>query len=82
MALVIRDTEQFVRVDTPSLLGSVEWHGIHEVGSIVPASGIYRCDGCGREIASNRDTQFPPQNHHQHPNSSPIQWRLVVKAEG
>lgn len=35
-------------------------------GSTVPHSGIYRCLGCGREIASNAGDPFPPQNHHQH----------------
>ena len=45
----------------------------------VPHSGIYKCDNCKREIASNKDDRFPPQNHHQHPNpATPIKWRLIV----
>ena len=45
----------------------------------VPLSGIYRCDGCGREIAANRGDPLPPQNHHQHPlYAGPVKWRPLV----
>ena len=45
-------------------------------------SGIYRCETCGDEIASNKGNPFPPQNHHQHPsNSGPIKWKLIVFAQ-
>jgi hypothetical protein len=33
---------------------------------IVPKSGIYKCQGCNKEITSNKDDPFPPQNKHQH----------------
>lgn len=50
-------------------------------GKIVPFSGIYRCIGCGREIASNENDPFPPQNHHQHTQAQDaIRWRLIVYA--
>ncbi len=52
-------------------------------GATVPHSGIYRCLGCGREIASNAGDPFPPQNHHQHASSQgSIRWRLSVYAVG
>jgi len=45
-------------------------------------SGIYRCEGCGKEIASNKDNPFPPQNHHQHnQNQGSIRWKMIVFAE-
>lgn len=45
----------------------------------VPHSGIYRCMGCGLEVAANRGDPFPPQNHLQHGLlSGPIRWRLIV----
>jgi hypothetical protein len=45
----------------------------------VPLSGIYRCDGCGREIAANKGDPLPPQNHHQHPPlAGPVRWRPLV----
>jgi DNA-binding SARP family transcriptional activator len=52
-------------------------------GQQVPHSGIYRCRGCSREIASNQGTPFPPQNHHQHGvGQGTIRWRLCVYAQG
>lgn len=49
-------------------------------GDVVPDSGIYRCVNCGDEIAANKNNPLPPQNHHQHRNSSPIRWKLLVCA--
>ncbi len=55
---------------------------IHTPGSATPHSGIYRCEGCGEEIASNAGNPLPPQNHHQHsPNQGLIRWRLSVYAQ-
>lgn len=51
-------------------------------GSPTPLSGIYRCEGCGHEIASNFGNPLPPQNHHQHTlQQGSIRWRLVVYAQ-
>ena len=45
-------------------------------------SGIYRCESCGDEIASNKGNPFPPQNHHQHAvGQGAIRWKLVVFAQ-
>jgi len=52
---------------------------LHKPGEATPHSGIYRCDGCGREIVSESWKIMPPQNHHQHSNNTPIQWRLIVR---
>ncbi len=61
---------------------SAEYDKIHKPGEIVPHSGIYRCQGCGREIASNESDPFPPQNHHQHTQQQgTIRWRLIVYAD-
>lgn len=55
---------------------------LHSPGSTCPLSGIYRCESCGDEIASNQGNPFPPQNHHQHaPGSGPIRWKLIVYAQ-
>ena len=55
---------------------------LHGPGSTVPHSGIYRCEGCGREDACNAGTPFPPQNLHQHTSTQGnIQWRLIVKTK-
>lgn len=48
-----------------------------------PYSGVYRCEGCGHEIAANQGNPMPPQNHHQHGVSQgAIRWRLVVATAG
>jgi hypothetical protein len=52
-------------------------------GNIAPYSGIYRCQGCGREVTSEANNPLPPQTHHQHqyPQQGHIQWGLVVYAD-
>ncbi len=55
---------------------------VHEPGVKTPHSGIYGCEGCGKEVASNQGNPLPPQNHHQHqPQQGRIRWRLAVYAE-
>ena len=50
-----------------------------EPGVAATWPGIYRCHGCGHEIAIARNHTLPSQNHHQHTTSQgSIQWRLVV----
>lgn len=50
--------------------------------SPAPRSGIYRCTGCGHEVASTETHSLPPQNHHQHsPAQGRIMWQLVVYAD-
>lgn len=54
----------------------------HTPGATTPHSGIYRCEGCGHEVASNGGNPLPPQNHHQHSTShGAIRWRLTVYAQ-
>ena len=55
---------------------------LNSPGATTPNSGIYRCEGCGREIAANAGNPLPPQNHHQHNGSQgTIRWRLIVYAQ-
>jgi len=52
---------------------------ITEPGAVSPHPGIYRCEGCGHEIAIALGHTMPPQNHHQHTLSQGrIRWRLIV----
>lgn len=54
----------------------------HRPGEEAPYSGIYRCMGCHREVASNQSQPLPPQNHHQHQLAQgSIRWRLIVYAD-
>lgn len=50
-------------------------------GTAAPRSGIYRCNNCGREVASNQGEPLPPQNHHQHPAGTLVRWKLTVYAD-
>jgi hypothetical protein len=51
-------------------------------GAATPHSGIFRCEGCGKEIAANQGNPLPPQNHHQHTvTQGAIRWRLAVYAQ-
>lgn len=55
---------------------------LHNPGEMHPFSGIYRCEGCGREVVGEQGRQLPPQNHHQHTlQQGPIRWRLIVYAD-
>jgi hypothetical protein len=50
-------------------------------GAFVPCAGIYRCVGCGTEIALEGIGIFPDRGHHKHsPSQGTIQWQLVVGA--
>jgi hypothetical protein len=58
---------------------SEKFDEIHEPGTPTPYSGVYRCEGCGKEVTSVSHHPLPPQNHHQHePHQGKIRWRLVV----
>jgi hypothetical protein len=47
--------------------------------SPIPCGGIYRCTGCGTEIALEATGFFPDRGHHKHePQHGPIEWQLVV----
>ena len=54
----------------------------YQPGVAAPNAGIYRCMGCGREIAIASGHILPPQNHHTHsPQQGAIRWRLIVYAD-
>jgi len=51
-------------------------------GELAQNSGIYRCDGCGREIVVGYEKSLPSQSHHRHkPGEGDIRWRLIVATE-
>lgn len=52
---------------------------IMQPGTAALYPGIYRCEGCGKNIAIAATHTLPAQNHHQHTASQgSIRWRLVV----
>jgi len=47
--------------------------------AFVPCAGIYRCTGCGTEVALEGVGVFPDSSHHRHtPAQGPMRWQLVV----
>jgi hypothetical protein len=59
--------------------GDEKFDKLHEPGTPTPYSGVYRCEGCGKEATSVSSHPLPPQNHHQHtPEQGKIRWRLAV----
>lgn len=47
--------------------------------AFVPCGGIFRCTGCGTEIALEGVGIFPDRDHHEHrPAQGPVAWQLVV----
>jgi hypothetical protein len=63
------------------LPGKTWWTDIYGPGDRAPKSGIYRCDGCGKEISHNEGVSLPAQNHGQHsPSQGDIRWKLIVRA--
>ena len=52
---------------------------ISEPGIPAPYPGIYRCQGCGKEVAIAGSHSLPPQTHHVHSaNQGRIRWQLEV----
>lgn len=57
------------------------WKTTYGPGDRAPVSGIYRCPGCGKEIAHNEDVSLPSQNHHQHgQDQGKVRWKLIVRS--
>ena len=79
-----RNGEAMALYKDSSYLGissDVAFDTLHQPGSTTPHSGIYRCENCGDEVASNAGNPLPPQNHRQHnPAKGAIRWRMILYA--
>jgi len=53
----------------------------HPPGTVAPWTGIYACQECNHEIASNEGDLLPPAHHHRHPAPEAIRWKLIVYAD-
>ncbi len=78
MAGYTRETQKYLTRITGD---NAWWNETYSPGNNVPVSGIYRCVVCEKEIASNKDDPFPPQNHHQHSGGAKISWQLIIRAD-
>jgi hypothetical protein len=51
-------------------------------GLHIPSAGIYRCAGCGNEIAQDANTVLPDRQHHAHtPAQGDVRWQLIVATQ-
>ena len=53
----------------------------HEPGTVALWTGIYCCQECNQEVASNEGELPPPPNHHHHASLQAIRWKLIVYAD-
>jgi hypothetical protein len=51
----------------------------HQPAAVAAHSGIYKCQGCGREAVRSAGDALPPESDHQHnlPQGA-VLWRLIV----
>jgi hypothetical protein len=60
-------------------MDNTEFDKLYPPGATTAWSGVYRCEGCTREIVHTVSHPLPPQNHHQHTAAQgQVRWRLVV----
>lgn len=78
MALV----ESFLEVDIISD-SNKEWFWKYDwnPGENVPASGIYKCKKCGREVACNKDDSPMPPHPPSFKDCTSPEWKLLVMAD-
>ena len=51
-------------------------------GLHIPTAGIYRCVGCGNEIAQGANTVLPDRSHHAHnPAQGEVRWQLIIATQ-
>lgn len=62
-----------------SAIDGREFDIVYSPSTPAPLSGIYRCEGCGREAVSTKGHHLPPQDHHQHTLAQgKIRWQPIV----
>jgi hypothetical protein len=58
---------------------------VYKPGETTPHSGIYRCNGCTVEIASEGGKPLPPTRdcsfHHPSKHPGEVSWKLMVSAD-
>ena len=67
----------YLRMDKNGSFDALLHPGLH-----IPCAGIYRCTGCGNEVAQEANTVLPDRHHHRHtPAQGPIQWQLIIATQ-
>ena len=80
-----KDDQYFTKVNA---LNGSQFDRNYGVSTRAPKAGIYRCTGCGHEIAIAEGHILPPDGQHDHPLHNlllgirpPYQWQLVAQAK-
>lgn len=61
---------------------STSFDRVLPAGLHIPSAGIYRCVGCGNEIAQAANGVLPDRQHHKHtPAQGEVRWQLVIAAQ-
>jgi hypothetical protein len=51
-------------------------------GLHIPSGGIYRCVGCGNEVALEANNVLPDRSHHPHnPGQGEVRWQLIIATQ-
>ena len=80
MALVIHGGRGAIDEATPE--SNPAFESIYKPGERCEHEGIYKCQGCNKEVTVAGDKKLPPQNHHQHEaRHGEIRWKLFVYAQ-
>ncbi|AZV38754.1 hypothetical protein CFR75_07300 [Komagataeibacter xylinus] len=58
-----------------------EFDKLHPPRTVAPHSGIYRCAGCGVEIAVSEGQLLPAIHAHPHRLGTREAWQMVVYAD-
>ena len=55
---------------------------VYPAGGVAAHTGIYRCDGCGAEVAAKAREPLPAIDDHDHDSEGGgTRWRLTVAAQ-
>jgi hypothetical protein len=69
----------YQRESNLSFSPSIVFNQLFNPGDEAPFGGIYKCTGCGAEIAIPKYHPLPLEGHHQHRSSLvPIGWHVIV----
>jgi hypothetical protein len=75
--LALYKYSNYLRPSKNSTFDQVLPAGLH-----IPSGGIYRCVGCGNEIAQEGNTVLPDRQHHTHTiGQGDVRWQLVLATE-
>lgn len=74
--MALYQSSQFLTVWTDA-----EFDRLHHPRTPAPHSGIYRCAGCGFEIATPEGQLLPPIHAHPHRLGTQEVWQMIVYAD-